>query len=231
MKLLIFVRNTLSFLVVLFITGCASVDFLPILNPDAALNELVERYEIKQNGINCYGEKKIDCAGAASELQQLLLANPNHTNTQVLASSVFLYSGRQIQAQVVLDELVNQYLPPLVALIMRTDMALNEGNIKLAQRLNEQAITLYASNPKPYLQKASIYYIEGSYKQALSYLSTSLRFGLEDSIYYYHLGLINQVRNQLDQACNYYKQSLSLSPPNRALVVSRLASLEYLPNC
>lgn len=231
MKQLTFFRNTTSFLMVLFITGCASVDFLPILNPDAALNELVERYEIKENGISCHGDKKIDCLGAALELQQLLLANPNHTNTQVVASSVFLHSGRRIQAQVVLDELVNKYVPPLVSLVMRTDMALSEGNIKLAKRLNEQAVSLYAGSPKPYLQKASIFYVEGSYEQALSYLSTSLRFGLEESIYYYHLGLINQVRNQLDQACNYYKQSLSLSPPNRAMVVSRLASLEYLPNC
>lgn len=231
MKLLVLTRNTITFLLISLVAGCASVDFLPILNPDVALNELMERYEIKQKGIRCHGKTKIDCTGAALELQQLLLANPTHTNTQVVASSVFLNSGRRIQAQVVLDELVNKYLPPLVSLIMRTDMALAEGNIKLAKRLNEHAISLYMGNPKPYLQKASIFYVEGSYEQALSYLSRSLRFGLEESVYYYHLGLINQARSQFDQACNYYKQSLSISPPHRALVVSRLASLEHLPNC
>ncbi|APD85293.1 hypothetical protein BM527_03865 [Alteromonas sp. Mex14] len=231
MKTLAFLRKASSFLMVVGITGCASVDFLPILNPDAALSEWVDRYGIKEKGISCHGDRKIDCLSASLELQQLLLANPSHTNTQVIASSVFLQSGRRIQAQAVLDELVNQYVPPLVSLVMRTDLALDEGNIKLAKRLNERAISLYADSPKPYLQKASIFYIEGSYEQALSYLSTSLRFGLEESIYYYHLGLINQVKNQFDQACHYYKQSLTMSPPNRAFVVSRLASLEYLPNC
>lgn len=231
MNTLVFIRYMVSILLFTGVTGCASVDFLPNLNPDAALKDLVERYEIKEKGISCQGDRKIDCHGASLELQQLLLANPNHTNTQVIASSIFLNSGRRIQAQAVLDELVNHYVPPLISLVMRTDLALYEGNIKLAKRLNERAIALYADSPKPYLQQASIFYVEGNYEKALGHLSTSLRFGLEESIYYYHLGLINQVRNQLAQACHYYKQSLTMSPPNRAIVVSRLASLEYLPNC
>lgn len=228
---LAYAKRLFIFSFAFLLSACATVDFIPILNPDAALESLIINYEIEQKGITCRGPNKIDCSSAAREIQKLLLANPDHTATQVLAASLFINTGRRIQAQVELDKVVRNYMPPLVALIMRTDLALGEGNVKLAKRLSDYSISLYAGEAKPYLQRASIEYIKGEYDKSLAYLSTSLRFGLDESIYYYHLGLINQAKHQVMQACQYYKRSLSLIPPNSALVTSRLASLQHLPNC
>ncbi|MBH0056326.1 hypothetical protein I6F65_05085 [Pseudoalteromonas sp. SWXJZ94C] len=220
------------FYVILLLTlsGCAHIDYKPSVNPYSALGDLVNKYQLNTQQLKCEGINASNCLTLVHELNQLMLEHPGNTAILSIAAYSFYKSGRANQAQQVINTLLNKPNPPLNAITLGISLAIEQGNLAKAKSIAQYGIDVFGTQSSPYLQMASIHYAQGSYVIASNYLELAAKFGLKNTIYFYHKGLIEEGNANNLLACNYYEQVLSVEPEHKK-ALARRGKLSILGNC
>lgn len=178
---------------------------------------LIENVEL--TNLNCHDTNKImvDCFRLASELSALYLQYPNHKRILMASALVEFEIGNTNTSQQLLDILLSKRGAYPEAAILRSRIAMEDGNLNLARTIIKRQLNLTPYNPYLYEIQAAYYYAEGHYKKALQAIRSAELFLKDDWRISYHRGIIYEAQKQWYKACKEYKGVLKRAPNNQIL--------------
>ena len=203
-----------------------------VFQPNVDLDTALSTHQINQGKINCddYRHAITDCDALTAELASLHLRYPAHRRI-MLATAVMYFEVSKIQdSQVLLDKLLGQNRPAPEAAILRAQIAMSQGSVKMARNVLLKQLDMVPDHANLYEALSATYYLEGRYKKAENVLLNADKLGVASWRTRYHLGLINEGQKQYSQACHYYRQALKINPDHRA-ATGRLLNLSLQPSC
>ncbi|QLC74453.1 hypothetical protein LPB260_27620 [Pseudomonas sp. LPB0260] len=199
-------------------------------DPHVQVDRVLAHYRATlASGVACQSatqgwSEPVDCEGLLRETMQLYANFPHNERVIMLAALMAYQSGRAPQAAYLLDQLLGGHKPRPEAAVLRSRIALEEGNLALARTLLKQQIRLNPRHPQLYETLAAVQYLDRQYAGALHSLSMSERVGAPGWRAAYHRGLIYEQQNRRDAACQQYRLAAAGNPQFLA-PESRLVSL------
>lgn len=197
--------------------GCNSIDSMRESRPDAGdrLEYLNERYQqLMVQGRTCLelddvASPMVDCQRLLREAERLHVEYPR--NPEVLYFNALLShaAGRGDKAQFFLDQMSIGPTHPPEAFVLRSQLALEDGNTTLARNVLERGMLLHPNYAGLYEGLAAVGYVEGRYDDAEQQLTLALRLGAPVWRVDYHRGLVNEAQGQLADACHQFDTSLA----------------------
>jgi len=169
--------------------------------------------------LNCHDKAKpiIDCYRLASELNALYIQYPNNKRIMMASALVEFELGNTSNSQYLLDNLMSKRGAYPEAAILRSRIAMEEGNLTLARSLVSRQLSITPDNPYLYEMQASYYYMEGKYTEALQSVKIAERFMEPNWRIGHHRGIIYEAQEQWQKACKEYKLILQDEPNNRVI--------------
>ncbi len=199
-------------------------------DPDVRLGKLLEEwYAVRDVGGTCAsGGRKypyVDCGRIQAAIERLALEFPSHPPILV-ANAVLAYETRQPEkAESYLDALIEQGPVQPGALVLRSRLAIRQGNLPFARRMLEEQVQIAPDAPELREALASVHYLLGNYDQARRELRVAERLGAPTWRVAYNLGLLEEAEGDPYAAIEWYRQALRENPDlERAR--SRLRGLE-----
>ncbi|WP_025565804.1 hypothetical protein [Psychromonas sp. SP041] len=181
--------------------------------------------------LNCHdiNQPMVDCFRLASELSALYLKYPNHQRVIMASALVEFEIGNTGASQQLLDLILSKRGAYPEAAILRSRIAMEEGNLSLARAIvtRQLNITPYESNL--YELQAAYYYLEGKYSKALLSMTSAERFMGNHWRIGYHRGIIYEAQKEWYKACKEYKGVLEEQPSNKLLNAKVLLLREHVP--
>lgn len=220
-------------LTLMLINGCASTPTVSPYEPDKQLQALLEKHHIKRaEGITCQRspQQHVDCHTLASELGKLAITYPQHRDINFIAALVYFQSGRIVDSQLLLDKVLSKQDSLPEAAILRSKIAMQEGNMNLARTLLNRQLQRVPDHPELYASLAATYYLEGRYEKSQHLLQTADRLGAPAWRSSYHLALVHEAQQHWATACQYYVQTLNRLPTH-SQSLSRLLALSEHQAC
>ncbi|MDH2290045.1 hypothetical protein QD172_02110 [Cobetia sp. 10Alg 146] len=200
-----------------WLAGCGSIDSMRESRPDAGdrLEYLNERYQqLMVQGRTCLeledvASPMVDCQRLLREAERLHVEYPR--NPEVLYFNALLShaAGRGDKAQFFLDQMSIGPSHPPEAFVLRSQLALEEGNTTLARNVLERGMLLHPNYAGLYEGLAAVGYVEGRYDDAEQQLTLASRLGAPAWRVEYHRGLINEAQGHLANACRQFDASLA----------------------
>ncbi|MFT7052486.1 MAG: tetratricopeptide (TPR) repeat protein [Psychromonas sp.] len=231
-------KNLIITLTCFYLIACSSITKRSLVdNTDP--NEQVTRifttfHEQTDKGMTCHPEstpgQQNDCEGLLKEAMQLYTAFPNNEKAQMLNAFLFYEHGRREQATFLLDQLLQQNKPRPEAAIMRSKMAMEEGNLNLAQSILLQQINQNPIYSELHETLAAVYYLKDDYVKALQALSRAEQFGAPDWRVSFHRGLVFENQGLREAACLQYLKTSQIKS-DFLLATSRIFALSDIPVC
>ncbi len=221
------------------LSGCGSLSQQPsekAEDPNVQVDQALARYEATlASGSACQTASKgwsdpVDCEGLLREVLQLYAAYPNNERVSLLAALMTYQAGRAEQAGYLLDQLLKGHKPRPEAAILRSRIAMEEGNLNLARTLLLQQIRLNPRHPQLHETLAAVHYLARNHAAAFNALALAERLGAPAWQVAYHRGLVFEQQQQRDAACQQYTLALSA---NRQFTApqSRLVGMTDSPAC
>jgi tetratricopeptide (TPR) repeat protein len=213
----------------LLLAGCASSPLQRQLcyDPDAQLAAVLTPLEtLRAANCNAATDRNgpLECARLRLELERLAVICPVHAPT-LMANAVFAYDERQpAKAQQFLDRLLSLSRTYPDAVVLRAQIAIEEGNLPFARRLLEQQIKLVPDHAGLYETYGAALYLEGELAGARQVLAQAGTLGAPRWRIAYHLGLVEEAAGRLDESRRYYAEALE-GNPGWAPAQSRLKAL------
>lgn len=217
-------------LLCLTLGGCVSMDNHRSSHPDPydRLSQLMGLYqEQRKNGSSCdelwkISSPTVDCQRIQREVERLYAEFPNNSRIMLANATLQFQAGRLDKAQFTLDQLLNKPVANPEAALLRSRIAMLEGNSSRARAVLKKQINLRPDYAELREALAASYYMEGKYKDAQLALNIAGRLGAPGWRTSYHHGLIQEAMENWDRACSYYLMSLEQkrnfnSPANRLL--------------
>ncbi|PKH32632.1 tetratricopeptide repeat protein [Shewanella sp. ALD9] len=233
MKTLTHFRLSTVIVVALVSSACSTSQTKREYQPDDQLTAMLKQYNVNQtDGVNCQGYQSAisDCERLSNDLGALSMTYPKHQQIGFTAAIVYHQIGRDVDSQMVLDRLLSQQQPVSEVAILRSKLAMQEGNINLARTVLQRQVQLQPDHPELHATLAASYYLEGRYEKAEAVIATADRLGAPVWRTSYHLGLIHEAQSNWSQACHFYADTLSYQPAHRQSL-SRLLYLSDHPEC
>ncbi|GED41177.1 tetratricopeptide repeat protein [Cobetia marina] len=200
-----------------WLAGCGSIDSMRESRPDAGdrLEYLNERYQqLMVQGRTCLeledvASPMVDCQRLLREAERLHVEYPR--NPEVLYFNALLShaAGRGDKAQFFLDQMSIGPSHPPEAFVLRSQLALEEGNTTLARNVLERGMLLHPNYAGLYEGLAAVSYVEGRYDDAEQQLTLASRLGAPAWREEYHRGLINEAQGHLANASRQFDASLA----------------------
>ena len=210
--------------------SCAS-DGKPGPNdPDVRLRELLEQWHATRDaGGSCAsGGRKypyVDCGRIQAAIERLALEFPSHPPILV-ANAVIAYETRQPEkAESYLDALIELQDAEPGAVVLRSRLAIREGNLPYARRLLEEQVQLTPDAADLREALASVHYLLGSFDLERRELRVAERLGAPAWRVAYNRGLLKEAEGHPGEAIAYYRQALE-AYPGWEKARSRLRGLE-----
>lgn len=152
----------------------------------------------------------VDCQRLLREAERLHVEFPR--NPEVLYFNALLShaAGRGDKAQFFLDQMSIGPSHPPEAFVLRSQLALEEGNTTLARNVLERGMLMHPDYSGLYEGLAAVGYVEGRYDDAVQQLTLASRLGAPAWRVDYHRGLINEAQGHLAAACQQFDTSLAL---------------------
>ena len=202
--------------VLLVLSGCVSADRMREAEPapDQRLDYLLAEYrEIQAEQYECFELRDVesgttDCARLMREFYRLYAEFPHNPRVQMSAAAMAYESGQVARAQFLLDQLLGAQGSHPEAAILRSQIALEEGNPTLAIDLLSRQIRMAPARADLREAQAAAYYVEGRYPQARIALGLSGRLGAPGWRISYHQGLICESELKWAEACRFYATAL-----------------------
>ncbi|WP_373079975.1 tetratricopeptide repeat protein [Zhongshania sp.] len=238
MKLITNSVRTILLASAFIMSGCVSMDQHRDAHPDpdTRLNQMLAMYEKTDDFGNSCNElwnaysATTDCERIQREVERLGIEFPNHPRIMMANATMQYQAGRPDKAQFTLDQLLADRGPHPEAAILRTKIALEEGNTARARAVLQKQIIISPSNFELREALASTYYIEGKYDEAAKALSAAGRLGAPGWRLSYHQGLIREARKDWKGACSLYLMSIEQRPDFQA-PSARLIGLTEHESC
>ncbi len=215
----------------LVVFGCASMnnELLPE-EPDIRLRALLEKWDrVHDLGGSCAsGGRKypyVDCGRIQAEIERLAADYPSNPEI-LLANAVIAYQTRQPQkAASYLDSLIGKGPADSGAIVLRSRIAIQDGNLPFARRLLEQQVDLAPDASELREALASVYHLLGEFALAERELQVSERLGAPPWRVDYNRGLIAESQGDPEAAIGFYEKCLAENP-GWEKAKSRLRGLE-----
>lgn len=169
--------------------------------------------------LNChdYSQPIVDCFRLASELSGLYLKYPNSKRIMMASALVEFEIGNTSNSQQLLDLILSKRGAYPEAAILRSRIAMEEGNLTLARTIVKRQLNITPYNPYLYELQAAYYYVEGNYNEALQALTSAEHFTDRNWKISYHRGLIYEAKKEWYKACKEYTSVLKVQPDNQML--------------
>ena len=181
--------------------------------------------------LNCHDINlpMVDCYRLASELSALYLKYPNHQRT-IMASALLEFEiGNTNTSQQLLDLILSKRGAYPEAAILRSRIAMEEGNLNLARTIITRQLNITPYNPSLYELQAAYYYLEGKYVKALLAIRSAERFMGNHWRISYHRGIIYEAQKDWYKACKEYTGILKVQPDHQLLNAKVLLLREHVP--
>ncbi len=204
--------------VVLALCACSCATSLEGLDdPKGELDEVLRILE-QREAAGRYGEK------ARRDLERLAVKYPRDAAI-LFANGVYAAErNADEQAAVYLDAALRVRARFPEAVVLRGEIALREGNVRLARRLVEEQVQLVPDHAGLRELLGAIDYLDREYDSARSQLELALKLGAPRWRVAYHLGLLAEAEGDSMAAIELYDESQQLNA-DFDLARSRLRAL------
>jgi predicted Zn-dependent protease len=199
-------------------TACATTS--PLLrnqcdNADEQLAAVVQPLE-SLRATGCAGgvveRGDSECERLRLELQRLVLVCPGHAPT-LMANAVVAYDdGQPINAQQYLDQILAQPRSYPDAAVLRSRIAIEDGNLPFARRLLEQHLRLAPDHSGLHETYGAALYLDGQLEDAARELTSAAGLGAPRWRIAYHLGLVDEAAGRFEEAQKRYAEALAGNP-------------------
>lgn len=212
------------------LAGCQST---PPPNPASArarLEPLVAAWERAQReggGCEERGAKEtpiLDCERVSLGIARLAIEFPRDPDVLLAHAVVELGHGRRQEALNSLDVLRSVTPIHPEAAVLRARIAIDEGNLRFADRLLEEQRELTPDHAGLWEVQGAVRYLQGEHAEAARSLRVARRLGAPSWRIDYHLGLIAEARSRPKEAEDAYARCLEAAP-DFAPAKSRLRAL------
>ncbi len=178
--------------------------------PDERLLDLADAYSAQQEsgGGSKPGTRIVDPGRIQNELRQLNLEYPNHVPTLYMLATVAYENGVPERAAAYIDDLNRiQPIHPEAGLL-RSRLAINDGNLNAARRVLEQQIRYTPDHAGLREALGSVSFMEGDLESARADLRMASRLGAPSWRVEYNLGLVEEADDNLSLAIEHYQRAL-----------------------
>lgn len=214
------------------LAGCQSVDRFreQTPDPDERLDYFLRSYEQAQrDGRGCkelfqFTPVSVDCQRIMEEIERLHIEFPENMRVLMANATIAYEAGRLDKAQFYVDQLLGRQQSSPEAVILRSRIALDEGNARLALSLLDRQIDITPERFDLREIQAGAYYLKGEYPRARAMLGIAGRLGAPGWRISYHQGLICEAEHNVEAACRFYSTALEQKPDFK-LAQSRLFGL------
>ncbi|MHA7839501.1 MAG: tetratricopeptide repeat protein, partial [bacterium] len=213
--------------------GCRTKGATHPHDPRVRLEALLEDWRrVREDGATCEQRRPgetplIDCERTRKRIERLAIEFPRDPQVLLAHAVVGFESGRIAEAAQDLDAL-RRFMPAQPdAALLRSRIAITEGNLRFARRLLDEQIELTPDHAGLRELSASVHYLDGHHDAALRDLERARRLGAPLWRTRYHEGLIAEARGASSRAARAYRASLDENPgfgPARA----RLRALDAM---
>ncbi len=197
------------------LVGCALFDpnrTHKRLNPEAALPGLIERWEDAREAEVERGSRFVRSESIRYELEKLAFENPRHVPT-LLACAVIAFESGDKQASInFLDDVFDVEPAHADAAILRSRLALSEGNAPYARKLLDDQVKLLPDHGELRAAHAGVAYLQGDYEAARASLASARRLGAEEWRIAYNQGLVEEAAGNRSEAARQYGICLEFKP-------------------
>jgi len=229
MKLHTILNATLLAACTLLFAACATSTFGhrdENCNPDARLDELLNAYETgRNNGINSSGNLLVDCERARASIERLALEFPQHSRTLMAAATLSFEAGEPEKSQNYLDSLFRLHAGNPEAGILRSRIAIDEGNLPLAQRVLAMQIQYTPDHAGLREAQSGVLYMSRDWKGARVAIDVAEALGAPPWRVAYHRGLIAEGAGEHAEARRQYQACVDKNPAFPA-AQSRLSGMK-----
>jgi tetratricopeptide (TPR) repeat protein len=182
--------------------------------PDERLLDLVEAYKVRQalGGGDSDGTRLVDAQRLTNELRRLHLEYPVHAATLFMLATVTFEEGRPDRAAAYLDDLSGIQPDHPEGGLLRSRIAIDEGNLPGARRVLEQAIRYRPDHAGLREALGSVAFHENDMEAARFNLELARRLGAPAWRVAYNLGLIEESAGNDLVAIELYEVAIELQP-------------------
>ncbi len=200
--------------------GCHSPPRNPY-DPSERLPALLASWrETRSNGWSCEESAPrdtpiIDCERIRDEIEKMAYDFPR--NVPVLfANAVVSFEHRRYgRSQMFLDTLFDVQPAHADAAVLRSQIAVREGNMRFARRLLDEQIQLTPDHAGLREARAAVFYLTGDLEEADRELRAALRLGAPEARIAYHRGLVAEAGDRMQEAGRHYARAVELDPEDR----------------
>ena len=209
--------RALSLACLVLTTACATAPLVrqQCYNPDtqlAAVLQPLEALQAKGCDPAAVEGRASECERLKREIARLGVVCPGHAPT-LMANAVIAYDEhRPAESQALLDIILSQPRRYPDAAVLRSQIAMEEGNVPFARRMLEQQIKLVPDHSGLHETYAAALYLDGRLPEARTELTTASALGAPRWRIAYHLGLIEEASGRSDQAIQLYTEALQGNP-------------------
>jgi len=212
----IIVRIPMLLAVLTLATACTSMNHYRDKDPDPnhRLDALLKSYETASDkGEACLelwrvDSATIDCSRIMREVERLYAEYPRNPRILMTNAVMNYETGRIENAQFLLDELLAQNGAHPEAAILRSHIAMEEGNSRLARDLLNRQINLAPDRADLREALAATYFVDGDYDTSRVMLGIAGRLGTPGWRLSYHHGLLCEAEKNWQEACRFYNTAL-----------------------
>jgi len=197
--------------------GCAG-PVKPRANaPDALLADLLDSWqEAKAKGGACASggarHPYVDCGRIQAAIERLALEFPEHPPVLLVNAVLAFESGRPEKSIDYLDALLDLGRAPAEAVVLRSQIAIMQGNLPHAQRLLERRARSTPDHAGVREGIASVHYLRGDLKAARRSLMIAEKLGAEGWRVAYNRGLVDEADGKYDAALQSYRRASEARP-------------------
>ena len=160
----------------------------------------------------CETDGGVQCDALRAQIERLSVDCPNNTEI-VMANALLAFEARNFaRSQQLLDELFSLGISNPEAAVLRTRIALEQGNIPFALRFAEQQIRQMGDDPGLRETYASALYLVRRWDEARAQLQTAQQLGAPVWRIAYGQGLIAEADGKFDEAKLRYQAALQARP-------------------
>jgi tetratricopeptide (TPR) repeat protein len=182
-------------------------------NVDQRLDGLLAAYEEGRNdGINSSGNLLVDCERARAAIERLALEFPQHTRTLMAAATLAYEAGEPEKSQNYLDQIFKLQPANPEAGILRSRIAIDDGNLPLAVRILSTQIQYTPDHAGLREAHSGVLYMSGEWKDARAAIDVAEALGAPPWRVAYHRGLIAEGSGDRAEARRQHQACLDKNP-------------------
>lgn len=195
------------------------------INPDVEVPQLINSWQKARESELNRGDRMLASNEIRRQLERIAFEYPEHVPS-LLACGIIAFEMREFESSArYLDRVFE--LEPMHpgAAILRSRIALAEGNTPYARRLLEEQIQMAPDDGELRAALAAVARLENEYDEARAHLESARRLGADEWRIAYNQGLVEEAAGNRDEAIRMFTMCLELNPEFRP-AQSRLNGIE-----